>query len=110
MEARAELAFVERLAAECRKISERIQANVAAQSRDRPASLLTASLLPHQIDGILWLTALYELGVDAILGDDMGLGKTIQSLGILAHVADRARHGTRRRHSCQCISGRSIYR
>lgn len=52
---------------------------------------LTVKLLPHQVDGVAWMTN-KEVGVrkkngvlpkGGILADDMGLGKTIQSLALI---------------------------
>jgi SNF2 family DNA or RNA helicase len=40
-------------------------------------------LRPYQIDGVVWLSFLFDFGFGGVLADDMGLGKTIQTL---AHI------------------------
>ncbi|KAK9757797.1 hypothetical protein RND81_01G186500 [Saponaria officinalis] len=47
---------------------------------------VTATLKPHQIDGISWLIRRYLLGVNVILGDEMGLGKTLQAVSFLSYL------------------------
>lgn len=42
-----------------------------------------ALLRPYQAAGIVWLRALTDVGVGALLADDMGLGKTLQTVGAL---------------------------
>ena len=38
--------------------------------------------------GLRWLNNLYEQGINGILADEMGLGKTVQSIALLAHLAE----------------------
>ena len=35
-----------------------------------------------------WLIDLYDQGINGILADEMGLGKTVQSISLLAHIAE----------------------
>lgn len=35
-----------------------------------------------------WLANLYEQGINGILADEMGLGKTVQSIALMAHLAE----------------------
>lgn len=74
---------------------DRIQERVAEIRKD-PANhplrteLLTAELLPYQLDGIAFAVGAGR----AVLADDMGLGKTIQGVGVaelLAREADICR-------------------
>lgn len=51
--------------------------------------MLHAKLKDHQIKGLNWLVNLYNQGINGILADDMGLGKTIQSISLLAHLAEK---------------------
>lgn len=44
------------------------------------------TLKDYQLEGVRWLTSLYENGVSGILADEMGLGKTIQVIGLVAHL------------------------
>lgn len=37
----------------------------------------------YQLDGVLWLSSLYDLEVGGILADEMGLGKTVQTLAFI---------------------------
>ena len=50
--------------------------------------MLTCQLKPYQLKGVNWLANLYEQGINGILADDMGLGKTVQSISLLAHLAE----------------------
>ncbi|RVX71854.1 hypothetical protein B0A52_04253 [Exophiala mesophila] len=51
-------------------------------------SLLRATLREYQHEGLDWLADLYATGRSGILADEMGLGKTIQSISLLAHLAE----------------------
>ena len=55
---------------------------------DQPA-MLQCSLKSYQLKGLNWLASLYEQGINGILADEMGLGKTVQSLSLLAYVAEK---------------------
>lgn len=45
-------------------------------------SNLKGTLKDYQLEGLRWLTTLYENGLSGILADEMGLGKTIQVSGL----------------------------
>ncbi|KAL8500266.1 hypothetical protein ACS0TY_020030 [Phlomoides rotata] len=47
---------------------------------------ITATLKPHQVEGVSWLIRRYHLGVNVILGDEMGLGKTLQAISLLSYL------------------------
>ncbi len=51
-------------------------------------SLLRGTLREYQHEGLDWLANLYVKGRNGILADEMGLGKTIQSIAVLAHLAE----------------------
>ncbi|KEI41892.1 uncharacterized protein L969DRAFT_91363 [Mixia osmundae IAM 14324] len=51
-------------------------------------TILTAQLKPYQIKGLTWLGNLYEQGINGILADEMGLGKTVQSISLMAYLAE----------------------
>mmetsp|Transcript_971 Transcript_971/g.2083 ORF Transcript_971/g.2083 Transcript_971/m.2083 type:complete len:1855 (-) Transcript_971:1156-6720(-) len=55
--------------------------------RIMPPHLLKGSLRDYQRDGLDWLAALYEKGVNGILADEMGLGKTIMTIALIAWLA-----------------------
>lgn len=42
--------------------------------REQPATITGATLKPYQMDGLIWLSSLYENGLNGILADEMGLG------------------------------------
>ncbi|KAL1749069.1 SNF2 family N-terminal domain-containing protein [Schizophyllum fasciatum] len=50
---------------------------------------LTTPLKDYQLKGLNWLATLYEQGINGILADEMGLGKTIQSISLLAYLAEK---------------------
>ena len=50
--------------------------------------LLHCDLKNYQLKGLSWLNNLYEQGINGILADEMGLGKTVQSISLLAHIAE----------------------
>ncbi|KAL4401100.1 putative ATPase [Malassezia pachydermatis] len=61
--------------------------------REQPALVTGATLKPYQMDGLVWLTSLYENGLNGILADEMGLGKTLQTIAFLAHLYEKGIHG-----------------
>ncbi|KAF2004418.1 helicase SWR1 [Amniculicola lignicola CBS 123094] len=59
------------------------------QSSDIPQpKLLTCTLKEYQLKGLNWLVNLYEQGINGILADEMGLGKTVQSISVMAYLAE----------------------
>ncbi|KAJ1104389.1 hypothetical protein NDU88_001801 [Pleurodeles waltl] len=52
-------------------------------------TLFNGKLKCYQLKGMNWLANLYEQGINGILADEMGLGKTVQSIALLAHLAER---------------------
>nr|POE79832.1 helicase swr1 [Quercus suber] len=52
-------------------------------------SLLVAQLRSYQHAGLDWLASLYRSDTNGILADEMGLGKTIQTISLLAHIAEQ---------------------
>ena len=55
---------------------------------DQP-KLINAQLKEYQLKGLNWLVNLYEQGINGILADEMGLGKTVQSISVMAYLAER---------------------
>ena len=51
-------------------------------------SLLRGNLRSYQHAGLDWLASLHRNGTNGILADEMGLGKTIQTIALLAHLAE----------------------
>lgn len=62
--------------------------NIDSILLDQP-SILKCSLKAYQRKGLHWLVNLYEQGINGILADEMGLGKTVQSIALMAHLAER---------------------
>lgn len=59
------------------------------QSMDIPQpKLLNCQLKEYQLKGLNWLVNLYEQGINGILADEMGLGKTVQSISVMAYLAE----------------------
>ncbi|CAI4062051.1 hypothetical protein N7582_002034 [Saccharomyces uvarum] len=54
---------------------------------EQPKSL-ACTLKEYQLKGLNWLANLYDQGINGILADEMGLGKTVQSISVLAHLAE----------------------
>ncbi|KAJ1858973.1 putative DNA helicase ino80 [Coemansia sp. RSA 1822] len=51
--------------------------------------MLMCELKEYQLKGLNWLANLYEQGINGILADEMGLGKTVQSISLLAYLAEK---------------------
>jgi DNA helicase INO80 len=51
--------------------------------------LLNCTLKEYQMKGLNWLVNLYEQGINGILADEMGLGKTVQSISVMAYLAEK---------------------
>lgn len=58
--------------------------------------LLRGTLRSYQHAGVDWLASLHRAGTNGILADEMGLGKTIQTIALLAHLAEQ--HGVWETH------------
>ncbi|CAG8440984.1 4294_t:CDS:10, partial [Dentiscutata heterogama] len=54
----------------------------------QPSILVKVTLKDYQLRGLNWLANLYEQGINGILADEMGLGKTVQSISLMAHLAE----------------------
>lgn len=50
---------------------------------------LDATLRDYQLDGLSWLSFLWDNQLGGVLADDMGLGKTVQTLALIAHVTEQ---------------------
>lgn len=54
----------------------------------RVPTLLKGQLREYQHVGLDWLASLHRSNLNGILADEMGLGKTIQTIALLAHLAE----------------------
>lgn len=60
------------------------------QGSDIPQpEMLSCQLKEYQLKGLNWLVNLYEQGINGILADEMGLGKTVQSISVMAYLAEQ---------------------
>jgi len=55
-------------------------------SKRQPRLFVGGALREYQLDGMEWLTALYDNGLNGILADEMGLGKTVQCIAFFCHL------------------------
>ncbi|KAJ1912570.1 putative DNA helicase ino80 [Tieghemiomyces parasiticus] len=62
--------------------------SMPAQNAITQPRLLMCQLKEYQLKGLNWLANLYEQGINGILADEMGLGKTVQSISLLAYLAE----------------------
>ena len=73
--------------------TKRILGDLGGSSADleveQPKALARGELMPHQMKGLRWMASLVDNEMSGILADDMGLGKTVQTLALLAFLAER---------------------
>ncbi|KAF2722940.1 SWI/SNF chromatin remodeling complex component [Polychaeton citri CBS 116435] len=63
------------------------------RSAKQPDLVSGGLMRTYQLEGLDWLTSLYENGLNGILADEMGLGKTIQTISFLAFLRERGING-----------------
>ncbi|KAF2860481.1 hypothetical protein K470DRAFT_217030 [Piedraia hortae CBS 480.64] len=63
------------------------------RSAKQPALVTGGIMRKYQLEGLDWLTSLYENGLNGILADEMGLGKTIQTISFLAFLREKGVNG-----------------
>ncbi|KAG0143901.1 hypothetical protein CROQUDRAFT_716945 [Cronartium quercuum f. sp. fusiforme G11] len=61
---------------------------MAGDIQVKQPKMLMAELKEYQLKGLNWLANLYEQGINGILADEMGLGKTVQSISLMAYLAE----------------------
>ena len=57
--------------------------------KQQPSIMINGELKQYQLQGIEWLVSLYNNSLNGILADEMGLGKTIQTIGLVAYLAEK---------------------
>lgn len=62
-----------------------------AETTPQPKLISGGKMRDYQLEGLTWLSCLYETGLNGILADEMGLGKTVQLISFLAFLRE---HGT----------------
>ncbi|KAH7026877.1 SNF2 family N-terminal domain-containing protein [Macrophomina phaseolina] len=63
------------------------------RSARQPKLVSGGTMRSYQLEGLEWLTSLYENGLNGILADEMGLGKTIQTISFLAFLREKGVYG-----------------
>ncbi|QIX00636.1 hypothetical protein AMS68_006153 [Peltaster fructicola] len=63
------------------------------RSAKQPDLVSGGLMRTYQLEGLDWLTSLYENGLNGILADEMGLGKTIQTISFLAFLREKGING-----------------
>lgn len=46
----------------------------------QPKLVTGGKMRDYQLEGLTWLTCLYQIGLNGILADEMGLGKTVRTI------------------------------
>ena len=59
----------------------------------QPKLVSGGEMRDYQLEGLTWLTCLYQIGLNGILADEMGLGKTIQLISFLAFLRENGTNG-----------------
>ncbi|CAM9745440.1 unnamed protein product [Chrysoparadoxa australica] len=54
----------------------------------QPSIITNGQLRHYQLEGLNWMIRLNHHGINGILADEMGLGKTLQSISVLAYMAE----------------------
>ncbi|KAL8715669.1 MAG: hypothetical protein Q9225_006336 [Loekoesia sp. 1 TL-2023] len=62
-----------------------------AETTPQPKLISGGTMRDYQLEGLTWLSCLYQIGLNGILADEMGLGKTVQLISFLAFLRE---HGT----------------
>ncbi|KAF2479602.1 SWI/SNF chromatin remodeling complex component [Neohortaea acidophila] len=63
------------------------------RSAKQPDLVTGGYMRTYQLEGLDWLTSLYENGLNGILADEMGLGKTIQTISFIAFLREKGVNG-----------------
>lgn len=63
------------------------------RSAKQPDMVTGGLMRTYQLEGLEWLTSLYENGLNGILADEMGLGKTIQTISFIAFLREKGVNG-----------------
>jgi len=63
------------------------------RSANQPRLVTGGIMREYQLEGLYWLTSLYENGLNGILADEMGLGKTVQTISFLAFLREKRTYG-----------------
>lgn len=70
-----------------------IEAAQTSHKQNQPILVSGCTMKDYQLDGLEWLIALYENGLNGILADEMGLGKTLQCIALIAYLLENGVKG-----------------
>ncbi|CAL1702831.1 unnamed protein product [Somion occarium] len=56
----------------------------------QPALVTGGKLKDYQLEGVAWMTGLFQNGISGILADEMGLGKTLETIAFHAWLRERS--------------------
>ncbi|KAI4138454.1 MAG: hypothetical protein L6R39_006777, partial [Caloplaca ligustica] len=77
-------------------IMEQLKKSLAsrtAETTPQPKLITGGKMRDYQLEGLTWLSCLYEIGLNGILADEMGLGKTVQLISFVAYLRERRTFG-----------------
>lgn len=63
------------------------------ETTKQPKLVSGGKMRDYQLEGLTWLTCLYQIGLNGILADEMGLGKTLQLISFLAFLREQGING-----------------
>ncbi|KAL8723883.1 MAG: hypothetical protein Q9181_007110 [Wetmoreana brouardii] len=64
-----------------------------AETTPQPELITGGKMRDYQLEGLTWLSCLYQVGLNGILADEMGLGKTVQLISFLAFLREKGTNG-----------------
>lgn len=76
------------VSAETEKMRKAIEAAQTGHNIKQPSLVTGCVMKDYQLDGLEWLTSLYENGLNGILADEMGLGKTLQCIALFSFLIE----------------------
>lgn len=74
------------------QLKQALEARKAGTSA-QPKLVSGGKMRDYQLEGLTWLTCLYQIGLNGILADEMGLGKTVQLISFLAFLRENGTNG-----------------
>lgn len=70
-----------------------IESAQSSHTQKQPALVSGGVMKGYQLDGLEWMSTLYENGLNGILADEMGLGKTLQCIAFLSYLMENGVRG-----------------
>lgn len=70
-----------------------IETAQSSHTQKQPALVSGGVMKDYQLDGLEWMSTLYENGLNGILADEMGLGKTLQCIAFLSYLMENGIKG-----------------